>query len=482
MKILFHILIIYLFVSCTKKKINVNDFHAGLQYTFLKDGQMVNPVMLGIWKSIGNGYYLEARRDSILLYSYTENFCYKEKNDYLEGLLNSQSQFILCEDTLSIYLTDYGVKTKNLQSKKDFVRVERIPENCMDFLEMTQLNPSELFSLYMETITENYAFSRERSLDWNKIIKTYQDSISNTSKAEELFSILGEVAALTKDHHTKVINENGRTLQYRGTPSAMLVQDAFNDQTEIENLNDYFNLFFETNAKNITDSLLQGSGEKVANGNIEWGSLNKDLGYIKINSFAGFAPREYTRKQQIDSVNFQMRKILGVLAKKEAIIIDIGFNFGGYDASGLTIASYFTNELVLAYIQEVYNNGDFYCEDSITVEPADSMNYTKPVYVLMTDISRSAAESFAMMMGALPNVKLVGTSTLGILSGMLGKSIGDFYTTFSNQRLVSVNREFYEVVGVKPDIKLNVFRKENVFQSHKMAVRDLMQIIEEDIN
>jgi len=99
--------------------------------------------------------------------------------------------------------------------------------------------------------------------------------------------------------------------------------------------------------------------------------------------------------------------------------------------------------------------------------------------VLVTDISRSAAESFAMMMGALPNVKLVGSNTLGTLSGMLGKSIGNFYTTFSNQRLIDKDGKFYEVSGVESDIELKVFRKENTLQSHKTAVRDLIQIIEE---
>lgn len=97
----------------------------------------------------------------------------------------------------------------------------------------------------------------------------------------------------------------------------------------------------------------------------------------------------------------------------------------------------------------------------------------------MTDISRSAAEGFAMMMSALPNAKLVGTNTLGTLSGMLGKSISDFYTTYSNQKLVNLNGDFFEVSGVKPDIELEVFEKENIFESHKKAVNNLTKLIGE---
>lgn len=480
MRITFYVLIIYLFIGCSEKKLNEHNINTNLQYTFLKDKNSINPLIQGVWKSIGNGYFLEARVDSILLYSYTENFCYKEKNDYLEGLLNSQSQFNLRQDTIGIYLTDYGSKTKSLQSKKDFIKVDRIPENCIKFSEMTELNHHELFNLYIETLSENYAFSQRRNLDWKSILDTYQDSISSEDKS--LFETMGKVASLTKDHHTKVIDENGETLQYRVTPSAKIVQEAFLKQTEVNNLNDYFNLYFETNYQNISDSLLLGNGKKAANKKLEWGSLNNDIGYINIHSFAGFASKEFSRKQQIDSINHHMKKIINSLANKDAIIIDLSFNFGGYDASGLTIASYFTDKPVLAYFHEVYNNKDYYREDRVIIEPADSINYTKPVYVLMTDVSRSAAESFAMMMDALPNVKLVGTNTLGILSGMLGKSIGGFYTTSSNQRLLTVDGNFYEVTGVKPDIELKIFRKESVFQSHKIAVRDLMKMIGENKN
>ena len=477
MKATSYLLLFFLLVGCLEKKTNEGHIISNLQDTFLKNKKVVNPLINGVWKSIGNGYYLEARKDSILLYSYTENFCYKEKNDYLEGLLNSESQFDLSQDTLAIYLTDYGQKTRDLQAKKDFIKINGLPENCITFSEMTQLDNPKLFHLYIETLRENYAFSKRRNLDWKSIFETYKDSVS--SDEESLFETMGSVATLTEDQHTKVIDTNGRTLQYRVTPSAQIVHEIFSKQSEVTDLNDYFNLYFETNYKNISDSLLLGKGKKVANGQLEWGSLNDNIGYLNIHSFAGFAPREFSRKQQIDSIDHHMREIIQTFTDKDAIIVDISFNFGGYDASGLTIASYFTDKPKLAYYQEVFADGVFYQEDSIVVKPAGTVHFEKPVYVLMTDISRSAAEGFAMTMGALPNVKLVGTRTLGILSGMLGKSVGDFYTTISNQRLLSKDGQYYEAVGVKPDIELQVFRKEDVFQSHKITVRDLVKMIEE---
>lgn len=469
---------ILLFLSSCAATNRGNNSSVKLANDFLRENGSVNPKVKGYWKSVGNGYILDATTDSILLYSYTKNFCYKEKNDYIEGLLNSNARFVKRNDTLSIYSADFGEKSNTLQIKHDFVRINNLPKDHLSFAEMKNLGAKKLFSLFIETLEENYAFSKERNLDWASIKNEFESKISDTTSEKELFQVFGQIVTLTKDHHTKIIAENGQTLQYRVTPSAEIVSEAFKNQSSINKLDDYFNLFFNTNYKNITDSLLNGNGQKVANGKIEWGHLKNDIGYISIYSFDGFTPKGFTRKQQIDSLNFYMEQIISSLKDTKAIIVDVSFNFGGYEAASLTVASYFTEKPKLAFTSQVYTNGSFYDEDRVYIRPADKIVYTKPVYILTTDISRSQAEGFAMTMKANPNVKLVGTNTLGILSSMLGKSIGNYYSTSSNQRLVLPNGKYYEVTGVEPDIKMTVFSKENVFGGHKKAVRKIIELIE----
>src|SRR5689334_8927595 len=48
------------------------------EYKPLRENGKINSDIKGYWKSIGNGYILSATNDSILLYSYTSHFCYKE--------------------------------------------------------------------------------------------------------------------------------------------------------------------------------------------------------------------------------------------------------------------------------------------------------------------------------------------------------------------------------------------------------------------
>lgn len=449
-----------------------------LEYAFSIDDKAVNPKIAGVWKSIGSGYLLDVEKDSILLYSYTRNHCYREKNDYLTTLLNTQSQYYINNDTLCLFLTDLGEKTQQLTTRLDLVKVDKLPEGCIEVIEMARSGPKLLFEIFIENLEENYAFTGERGLNWEVIRHEYAGKVTDTTDRETLFQIMGEVVTLTGDHHTKIIAKDGRALQFRGTPSAEIVMEAFNNQSEVKSLDGYFNLFFETNYKNISDSLLHGKGEKVANGKIEWGSLNEKIGYIHIHSFAGFAPRGISRKQQIDTINHRMSKIIKSFQDKKAVIVDVSFNFGGYDASGLTIASFFTEKKVFTYKNQVFFNGEFYNADSTFIYPSGIVSYTKPVYLVTTDISRSAAEGFAMAMKALPNVKLAGTATLGILSGMLGKSIGEFYSTCSNQRLLAPDNQYYEVKGVEPDIKMKVFYRENILKSHMNAIRELKSLIE----
>jgi C-terminal processing protease CtpA/Prc len=100
---------------------------------------------------------------------------------------------------------------------------------------------------------------------------------------------------------------------------------------------------------------------------------------------------------------------------------------------------------------------------------------------LTTDISRSAAESFALQMKSLPNVTTVGTNTLGILSSMLNKTIGEFMLTISNEKYVTPDGKTYEVTGVDPDFHLDVFTKENMFNGHRDAVKKIVEMINTQI-
>jgi carboxyl-terminal processing protease len=453
----------------------------GLNPVAIKSGntKTLNPSVKGVWKSMGNSYLLDARSDSIVLYSTTSQHCYTERNAYLTGLLNSDAQFKINsrKDTLLIYLQDFGEKTSLLQSENKYYRLPDLPKNCGDITDAQKSDPEFLFNLFWLTLQENYANSLERNLNWNEIYLNYRPKISPLSTKYDLFDVMGQIVTLTKDQHTKIIAENGETKQHRGEPSSRLLKNSFENQDSVKLFNDYIDKFFQTSYRNISNDILQCKGKKVANGRIEWGDVTPSIGYISIHSFTRFTINDAPRAQQIDTLNYCMSEIMKAFHNKKAIIVDIGFNFGGYDAAGLTIASYFTDVQREAYTCYKFQGGKLYKGNTFKVIPASHYNFTKPVYLLTTDISRSAAESFTLQMKALPNVTTIGTNTLGILSSMLNKSIGEFTLTISNEKYVTPNGKTYEVSGVEPDIHLDVFTEENMFNGHRDAVRKVVELI-----
>ena len=447
------------------------------------NSKTINPSMKGVWKSIGNSYLLDARYDSVIIYSTTSQHCYTEKNEYLSGLLNNFAQFDLNakKDTLSLYFQDFGERTRLLQSENKYYRLPFLPGNCAPLTEAQKADPEFLFNLFWLTLRENYANAIERNLDWNEIYLKYRPQVSKLSTKYDLFDIMGQIVTLTKDQHTKIIAENGDTKQYRGEPSSRLLKESFENQDTIKTFNEYIDRFFHTNYQNISDHILQRKGKKVANGKIEWGDVTPSIGYISIYSLTRFTKDDIPRGQQLDSLNFHMGEIMKAFRNKKAIIVDVGFNFGGYDAAGLTIAGYFTTTQLQAYTVYKFQGGKLYKGTIFSVAPASHYNFTKPVYLLTTDISRSAAESFALQMKTLPNVTAVGTNTLGTLSSMLNKSIGEFMLTISNEQYVTPDGKMYEVSGVEPDIRLDVFTKQNMFNGHEDAVKKIVNLIDEQV-
>jgi carboxyl-terminal processing protease len=132
--------------------------------------------IIGVWRSIGDGYLLELDKKVITLYSYTSKHCYTERNDYVIDLLKNSSKFYLnrTKDTLSVYLHDFGNKTKALQDEKRFYKLNSLPNNCNSLTEAQQNDPEYLFEIFYLTLKENYAFAKERNIDWENIYKVYR--------------------------------------------------------------------------------------------------------------------------------------------------------------------------------------------------------------------------------------------------------------------------------------------------------------------
>ena len=68
-------------------------------------------------------------------------------------------------------------------------------------------------------------------------------------------------------------------------------------------------------------------------------------------------------------------------------------------------------------------------------------------------------------------------NTLGILSGILNKSLGKYHITCSNQRLLTKGGDYFERSGIPPEIHLQVFSATAPFNSHLRAIKRTVELI-----
>jgi hypothetical protein len=174
--------------------------------------------------------------------------------------------------------------------------------------------------------------------------------------------------------------------------------------------------------------------------------LSGDIGYLEIASFS--ASPAQARQAVADA--------LSPLAKKKALILDVRRNGGGSPAMVALIASYLFGEkpvhLSTLYIRYQNLTEQFYTDPNV---PGEKFGSTKPVYVLTSRSTFSAAEGFAYHLQSLKRAVIVGEVTGGGAHAggylPLGNSLEVFVPWIRATNPITGTN--WEGTGVKPDIE-----------------------------
>lgn len=134
----------------------------------------------------------------------------------------------------------------------------------------------------------------------------------------------------------------------------------------------------------------------------------------------------------------EMDRALAALSDTRALIVDVSLNsLGGLDQVSAELAGSFARTRVLGFTsRRIDHKGR--SEQSWYIEPKGTQTYVKPVYLLTSDLTvkKSAAETFTLMMRALPQVTQIGQTTAGSLSNSLVKPLpGNFFVSLSARGL-----------------------------------------------
>ena len=170
--------------------------------------------------------------------------------------------------------------------------------------------------------------------------------------------------------------------------------------------------------------------------------LPGNVGYIELRRFAG-----------VESVGAAYAAAMSLLAGTDALIVDLRRNGGGDPASVAYLMSHFLPAGQPHHLIDIYDRPTDTTRQIWTV-PTFSQRYDKPVYVLTSARTGSAAEDFAYNVQVLKRGTVVGETTIGASNPMNWYSLGyDIAVSIPTSRMINfVTKTNWERVGVKPDV------------------------------
>ena len=297
--------------------------------------------------------------------------------------------------------------------------------SCVDEVEHDN-TPTGNFEALWQIIDEHYCFfdykQHEYGLDWQEVYNKYKVRVSNKMNTQQLFEVLCDMLAELRDGHVNLSTsmDFGRYWTWH---------EAF--------------------PQNFNDSLerhYMGTDYKIAAG-LHYRVLDDNIGYIRYDSF-----NNAVGEGNLDDC-------LSWLALCRGLIIDIRNNTGGDLIYAERLAGRFVHEKTLVgYMQHKTGTGhhDFSELEPRYLEPSSNLRWHKPVCVLTNRSVYSAANDFAVIMHALPNVRLVGDHTGGGSGLPMSSSLPNGWTVrYSACPMYDAKRQHTEF-GIAPDVAVSL--------------------------
>ncbi len=416
---------------------------------------MVASELRAVWKSRGYGWIVEFGPDGGKLFQTAGGACYADprREPDPDGVMNVWR----AEGQGTITLASDPAGTRYL-----FDRLSSLPAACAATAPWT---PDRVAAFVADTFAEVYPNSAERGLDWSARKAAALAKLSPQATDGQLWTALSDMLADVDDPHVElhgVVGGDRRDLEPGVSPTLARVQAAAPDGSEKAWLQAY--------REGILTQVLAGKGRQAANNRIFWGRAD-DIGYLNVVTMGAFARNAAPDDPRpLEAV---LDEALTAFAGARAVVVDVSNNRGGYDTISRAIASRFTDRPLAAYAK--VGVGAKAAPRVVTVEPAPGARFTGPVYLVTSDITVSAGETFGLMMKALPNVKQVGGVTHGAYSDQLPKPLPNGWAFALPAELYKTpDGKDLEGRGLVPDMPMAIFPPEDLSGGHAKAIETLM--------
>lgn len=193
--------------------------------------------------------------------------------------------------------------------------------------------------------------------------------------------------------------------------------------------------------------------------------LRGNVGYLELY---GFEPPDFAGAVMEAAMQF--------IAHTQALIIDVRHNRGGSPAMVALLCSYLLPAYPPVHLNDLYWRPDNSTRQWWTIPHLNAPRYLdRPVYVLTSQETFSAAEEFVYNLQVLKRAVIVGEHTAGGANPGRGYRLQDHFWMFvpTGQSINPVTQENWAKTGIVPDVKVPA--ELTLLTAHLMALNKLLE-------
>jgi hypothetical protein len=310
--------------------------------------------------------------------------------------------------------------------------------------EMSRSEKRSVVQALAEMLNANYVFPEKAEKASNEILKSLDEGEYDDIKDGSEFSkkLHSQVNAVLDDAHFRVRHSNAvlPVREARSEPSPEEIE-AFEKQTTRRN----------------------AAVEKVE-------LLPGNIGYMEMRGFAKAA----AAKRPVQAA-------MSFLEDTDAFILDLRRNGGGDPECVQLVCSYFFEADKSVHLNSIYNRPKDETKEYWTLPELEGERYTdKPVYVLTSKRTGSAAEECSYNLKHLDRATIVGSSTWGGANPGGTFRLNDHINVFipTGRAINPITKTNWEGVGVIPDVVVDP--SEALVKAQQLALAELIKATDDE--
>jgi carboxyl-terminal processing protease len=430
----------------------------------IESGLIARPAR-GIWRLPNYDTLLDFSGHAIGVYHQAGRLCWRDPEVVNAASVNDLVPYYAVGPSSSTVV--FATAPDGTQYRTESLKA--LPVACTR--ELDRGAPGYIFEAIAASLLELYPFQREHDVDWAARVKMLRPRVANLKSDYQLRALLAELFIGVADPHTSISGtldgKSFRIRTFRGQDFQRLLQ-LFKQQSRYDNFLDWVDKSWMPGQFEQAYALLDpATRQRAFDGGVIWGHLGGDVGYLSINAMAGFA-NDTDAAGDRALLKPVLDQALQDLKDTRALVLDVSHDLGGDDEVAADIAARFTDQKREAYSKRAYRGG---AAQSFQMSPYDGTRYLKPVYLLTSELSASAAEVFTLRMRNLPQVTQVGEPTQGIFSDSTDKGLPNGWTlSLSTEIYRDPRGNNYEGVGLPPTMPYEVFGGDSMSEGYRVAI------------